>query len=260
MTHLQETERRLNVDTTPYVHADDQSPCGHPALCGREHVRAAPRPRDHAGMPNGWREAPMPPGVAALPRTRSGIPITYTVAWSSERETIVRADDDLLRVYGKRTLAIFSGGAQGEGTPKLDVVSTHRARRATLRGLCQICGRHLPGRPSPPWTTEPRWCGWFTKGQTIQTAGGLAPLIIDGWTCKPCLIYSLRVCPALVARRGAGSLRLLCVRVAELVATLERPESMPPGQFAETGFPVGMVKIAPTAYGVLTPEEVLAGG
>lgn len=248
----------MSVDTTAYVHADDQSPCAEPATCARAHVRATPRPRAHAGMPDGWRDVPMPPGVAALPRTRSGIPITYTVAWSSEHETIVRRDPDLERCFGKKWDGVFSGGALGEGTPKLDVVNTARARRAALRGLCQICGRHLPGRPSAPWSTEQRWCGWFTKGQSIETAAGVVPLIIDGWTCKPCLDYSLQVCPALVARRAAGDLQLLRVRFAELVATFERPESIPPERFESTGLPVGMIKIAPVDFDVLTPEEVLA--
>jgi hypothetical protein len=167
------------VDPTAYVHADDGSACAEPALCARSHVRAEARPRANAGMPEGWRDVPMPAGVAALPRTRSGIPITYTVAWSSERETVIRRDRDLERHFGKPMLAIFAGGAQGDGTPKLDIVNTRRARRATVRGLCQICARHLPGRPSPPWSTEPRWCGWFTKGQTIKTAGRVVPLIIE---------------------------------------------------------------------------------
>lgn len=246
----------MTVDTTSYVHADDQSPCSEPAFCKRAHVRAEPRRRDHAGMPDGWRDVPMPDRVAALPRTRSGIPITYTVAWSSERDTVLRDDPDLRSIYGRPTLAIFAGGAQGEGTPKLDVVSTARARRAALKGLCQICARHLPGRPSPPWSTEPRWCGWFTKGQTITIAGRQVPLIVDGWTCKPCLEYALRVCPALVARRAAGTLALLRIRRAELVATLERPESIPPDELDE--LPVGMVKIAPLDFDALTPDEVLA--
>lgn len=242
-----------------YVHADDQSPCDLPATCPRPHERAEARPRAHAGMPDGWRDVLMPPGVAELPTTRSGIPITYTVAWSSEREAIVRYDDDLQRVYGKRTLGVFASGAQGEGTPKLDVVSTDRARCATLRGLCQVCGRHLPGRPSPPWSTEPRWCGWFTLGQTIRMGLRDVPLVIDGWTCKPCLDYSLIVCPALVAKRAKGELQLLRIRYAERVATFERPESIPPEQFETSGFPVGMIKIAPLDFDVLTPEEVLAG-
>lgn len=255
-----------SVDTTAYVHADDRSACPAPAFCGRAHVRATPRARPDTGMPDGWRDITMPLGVAALPRTRSGIPITYTVAWSSEHETVLRPDRDLEPLFGRRPLAIFSGGARGEGTPKLDIVSTARARRATVKGLCQICARPLPGRPSPPWATEPRWCGWFTKGQTIAINGRQVPLIIDGWTCAACLRYSLQVCPALVARRGRGTLVLLRVRVAQLVATYERPESLPAEDFHAPGkpargrreIPVGMVKIAPLDFDAVTPEEVLS--
>lgn len=246
----------MNVDTVAYIHADDGSLCAAPALCSRSHVRAEPRRREHVGMPDGWRDIPMPAQVAALPRTRSGIPITYTVAWSSERTAVLRDDPDLAGMCGRPTLAIFASGAQGEGEPKLGIVDTARARRATVKGLCQVCGGHLPGRPSPPWRTEPRWCGWFTKGQTITVGVRRLPLIIDGWTCKPCLDYSLRVCPALVARRDAGTLVLLRIRRAELVATLERPESVPTGIPSRSS--TGMVKIAPLDFDVLTPEEALA--
>lgn len=247
----------MNVDTVAYVHADDQSDCATPALCSRPHVRAEPRRREHAGMPDGWRDVPMPPGVAALPTTAAGIPITYTVAWTSEQTVELHQDADLAPLLGYAPIAVFSSGRPGDGTPKLAIVDTARARRATVRGWCQICARPLPGRPSPPWNTEPRWCGWFTKGQTIRHAGRELPLIIDGWTCKPCLTYSLLVCPALVAKRDAGLLRLLRVRRAELVATRERPESVPPSGLEE--IPVGMVKIAPWDFDLLTPEEVLAG-
>lgn len=207
----------------------------------------------------------MPGRISVLPRTRSGIPITYTVAWSSEHRTVLRNDPDLQVLLGKPTLAIFSSGRPGDGTPKLDVVETSRARHAALRGLCQVCGLHLPGRPSP-WLTEPRWCGWFTLGQTVRVGGRRVPLVIDGWTCKTCLNYSLQVCPALVAKRAKGDLQMLRVRRAEMVATLERPESMaaegfvvPGGETAgKKSLPVGMVKIAPLDFDVLTPDEVLS--
>jgi hypothetical protein len=88
----------VSVDTTAYVHADDGSACAEPAFCSRPHERAEQRRREHAGMPQGWRDVPMPERVADLPRTTSGIPITYTVAWTSEREVILRNDPDLERL------------------------------------------------------------------------------------------------------------------------------------------------------------------
>lgn len=207
-------------------------------------------------MPDGWRDVEMPPRIAELPRTAAGVPITYTVAWSSERDTVLERDGDLAVLLGYAPLAICSSGRPGDGTPKLALVDTARARRATVRGWCQICGKPLPGRQMQPWDTEPRWCGWFTKGQTIRYAGRLLPLVIDGWTCVPCLSYSLQVCPALVARRAAGNLQLLRVRRAELIATRERPDSIPASALDE--MPIGMVKIAPVDFDVLTAEEVVA--
>jgi len=36
-------------------------------------------------MPRGWRDVPMPSGIARLPRTTSGIPVGYAVSWSTEK-------------------------------------------------------------------------------------------------------------------------------------------------------------------------------
>lgn len=210
--------------------------------------------RAHAGMPDGWRDVPMPPGVAALPRTNGGIPITYTVAWSSEQGSVVRRDP----VVGRD--AIFAAeGRQGEGTPKLAIVDTARQRRATVLGLCQVCGRKVPGRQRPPWRQHPRWLADLHKGQGWRIGFRTVPLIIDGWTCEPCLTYALRVCPALVRKDwtpGADSaLRLLRVYDAEIVATMERPDSTPEHELPDGA--VGLMKIAPVVFEVVPPDAFL---
>jgi hypothetical protein len=59
-----------------------------------------------------------------------------------------------------------------------------------------------------------------------------------------------------VARGDAGTLALMRIRRAELIATRERPESIAPSRLPE--IPVGMIKIAPLDFDLLTPAEVLA--
>lgn len=208
-------------------------------------------------MRDDWRDVPMPPGVAALPRTPGGIPITYTVAWTSERDVRLAPEP----LIDGSPLAVFSDGRQCEGRPKLAIVDTARQRRVALKGLCQVCARKLPGRRLPPWRQHPRWLADLRKdGQTIQHGLRELPLVIDSWTCEPCLTYALQVCPGLLRRDwrpGAdGALSLLRVRAAELVLTMERPDSIPAEELPSGA--VGLVKVMPTAFDVVAPDEFLA--
>ncbi len=210
--------------------------------------------RAKAGMPDGWRDVPMPRQIAALPRTKGGIPITYTVAWSSETVPEARPDPLLAGIAPEGIRALFHCGSQGEGSPKLAVSDVARTRRVVIAGLCQACGRKLPGRTKPPWRQHPRWlCDLRNSGQEIRIGYRTLPLIVDGWTCESCLAYALRVCPGLVTKAAAGGddrLRLLRVRDAEFVATIEQVEGLADPV-------VGWVKLAPTAFDVVTPDEFL---
>jgi hypothetical protein len=200
---------------------------------------------------SGWRDdVAMPARVAALPRTPGGIPITYTVAWTSERDVQLRPDPLLTRLgYGEH-LAIFAGGAPGDGAPKLAVTETSRQRRAALLGLCQVCGHPIP----EPSKRRPRWLADLRKnGQTIRLDGRMLPLIIDTWTCAPCMAYALQVCPGLIRHRAEAPLHLLAVRAYRLVATLERPDSIPASELP--GGAIGLVKIAPTDFDVLAADD-----
>ncbi len=211
--------------------------------------------RAKAGMPPDWRSVPMPRGVARLPRTNGGIPITYTVAWSSETVPQARPDPLLSGISPHGIQALFHSGSQGEGSPKLAVSDVARTRRVVIAGLCQACGLRLPGRSKSPWRQHPRWlCDLRNSGQEIRVGFRTLPLIVDGWTCEPCLAYALRVCPGLVAKAAADGddrLRLLRVRAAEFVATIEQVECL-------AAPVVGWVKIAATSFDVVTPDEFLA--
>lgn len=176
---------------------------------------------DLAATVGRWTDVEMPPGVAALPRNARGVPVSWTVAWSSEMKPRVDCDPCLEPLGYGAAPALFHGGRQGDGEPILTHSDVARARRVAVTGHCQVCGEQLPGPTTPPWRDPPRWLVDLRNfGQSVTIGGTERPLIVDGWTCEPCLRYSMQVCPGLAARaaghRGDG-LRILRVRSAVLL-------------------------------------------
>lgn len=189
---------------------------------------------------DGWQHVEQPPGVRRLPTTARGVPISYTVMWSSETEPQARIDPLLTRI-GCDTPALCHGGRQGDGVPRLGISNVTRQRRVAILGLCQVCGHELP-------TRRPRWLADLRNGgQEIKIGLRRFPLIVDGWTCEPCLRYSLQICPGLAARAP----RLLRVRDYELVATLVHVDALPAEPL------VDWVKIAPTAFDWVDRDDFL---
>lgn len=193
------------------------------------------------GLVDGWQDIQQPAGVRQLPKTAEGVPISYTVMWSSETEPIARVDP-LLTLIGCDTPALCHSGHRGVGEPNLAVSNVTRQRRVAILGLCQVCGQELPRR-RPRWLADLR-----NRGQEIKIGLRRVPLIVDGWTCEPCLRYSLQICPGLAKRRP----QLLRVRDFELVATLVHVDALPEQPL------IDWVKIAPTAFDWVTRDELLA--
>lgn len=190
-----------------------------------------------------WRGAdiPVPEQLSGLPRTAEGIPVTYTVAWSSESRLFV-APEPLLG----GTPALFHRGSQGKGMPLVGFGSVVRIREATLKGLCQVCACKLP-----PLRKKSRWVCDLRGGASTLRLDQEVPLLIDSWTCDDCIGYALRACPALTRKR---SLKVFAVKEAVLVPTPERPKHLkgPPAYG-----PVGLVKIAAADYDEVTARELL---
>jgi hypothetical protein len=188
----------------------------------------------------------MPPAVATLPQTPTGIPITYTVAWTSEHETVLRPDP-ILRALGipPDFPAIFSSGRPGLGEPRLTVSDTARQRACNVQGRCQVCGRRLSD--GPRWIADLR-----NRGQTIEYGGHMHPLLVDAWTHRDCLHYALQVCP------GLGRLRPAIFRVRDwrLVATFERPDHIPHEQLPDGA--VGWIKVVPLDYDTFDLDDALS--
>lgn len=184
-----------------------------------------------------WRpDVEMPPHVAVLPRTAAGVPISFTVAYSSEKNFVLRPDPLLVPLgIPVTTPAIFSGGRRGLGEPIINVSDVSRQRACNVQGRCQVCGRRVPA--GARYIADLR-----NRGQTIRLSGVERPLLVDSWTCLSCLRYSLRVCPGL-AKRQPDIFR--CTKW-ELVATFERPDSVPEHELPRGA--VGWVKVAPIVY------------
>jgi hypothetical protein len=193
-----------------------------------------------------YRPGPaMPPQVEALPRTQAGIPITFTVAWTSERETVLRPDPILVPLgIPQGTPAIFSSGRRGDGQPMLRVSETSRQRACNVQGRCQVCGRRLPD--GPRWIADLR-----NRGQEIEIGGARYPLIVDAWTHRDCLHYALQVCPGLDRKMP----RIFHVGEWRLIATMERPDSIPHELLPKGA--VGWVKVAPLDFDIYDFDEAL---
>jgi hypothetical protein len=209
----------------------------HVPLVGRSGIQPEGRVVTIPVMPQGWRDVPQPPSVRRLPKTTSGIPVSYTVMWSSETTPVKRVDP-LLTAIGCALPALFHSGRQGEGEPVLSLSSVERQRRVAILGLCQVCGQKLTGRQR--WLADLR-----NHDQEMKIGFRRVPLIVDGWTCDPCLRYSFQICPGLAERRP----RLLRVRDFELIATVSLVEALPDEPLVE------WVKIAPTAFDWVSRED-----
>jgi len=223
-----------------------------------------------------WRGVPMPPSVAALPRTARGIPISYTVCWSSEvGKPRVKPDPLLAALCGHPREAIFWPGRRGYGQPLLRTGHEARQREGVIGGLCQVCAGKLPGadlrlwrpqpRPAdPPWRfPSPRWIADLRNARgleaQVEADGPWLPVLTDGWTCEQCLGYSLLTCPALLGETGRAEtgeeLRLFRVRSAKLVPIVGRPAELTEEELPNGA--VGLVEVVPTDYDVVTPLEFL---
>lgn len=177
----------------------------------------------------------MPPQIAALPRDRNGIPVTWAAAWSGELSVVVRRDPLLASIMGDPAWAYFSSGPEHSGEPRIALPHPERVRRCVLEGLCQVCGEKVDDGP--------RLVCDIRLGQEQFRAGKrLVPLLIDAWTCRGCIDFSLAECPNLTRRSYVD---VLTVAEWLLVPSMERPKWIPD----EVPYgPVGFVKIAALDY------------
>lgn len=189
--------------------------------------------------------AELPPRIAALPRTDTGIPVTWASAWGSELDVVVRPDPMLETIFGVEVPAYFTNGSVGEGEPHINHPHPARVRESAINGWCQVCGYDL--EPGARWI-----CGIFLGQEEFRAGKRMVPLLIDSWTCNECIGFSLRFCPNLKRR---PQLKVYRVHQWLLVPTLERPKWIPD----EVPYgSIGFVKIAALSYQEYTKKQCLA--
>lgn len=119
-----------------------------------------------------WKDVPMPPAVAALPKDKRG----YPIPWISEWE---RPDDSVGVVFDHEGYAVVGCGCEiGLGEPNLGKLCPRRQRRAMRHKLCDVCG----SRVDAPFIFMGR------RGNLCYSESALH---------TECAIYSVQVCVAI---------------------------------------------------------------
>jgi len=130
-----------------------------------------------------WRDVPMPPRIARLPRDKRGFPCPFVSEWDSG---IV--DDDGHRwkatvspVFGRYLSSCVD--TIGVGTPKLGNLCAPTAIRCVDRRICATCGTRVNGKIA------------FLGGQRLHEEGYSEPGVH-----LQCALYAGQVCPGLVTK------------------------------------------------------------
>lgn len=187
---------------------------------------------------------PLPPRIAALPRTKSGLPVPYVAQWEGEERLRVAFDPHV------RAEALFSSPRRDGGDATLGLMEVSRQREVVSRGLCQVCRARLDPRDR------------FVAG-LFEPTRDRGQLIREPWCCTACLAFALRVCPGLLrARRDAN---LTVIRMSKWVTVLAETdvaglvgEGSLDADATERPLVYGYAKIKPAASShVLTVEQFL---
>lgn len=139
-------------------------------------------PTRRAGRP--WREVPMPPAVAALPRTPSGMPVPYITQYHAKD---VESNTGTLRVT--EALGMMDCRCTfGEGVPRIGKQCPRRQRKAMAERRCNVCGHHMKNAAL-------NLIGVYR--QHIPVLGSEVYASVEASTHADCVTYSALTCPRL---------------------------------------------------------------
>jgi hypothetical protein len=132
------------------------------------------------------------PWLKHLRTDRRGLPVPYVNAWGThdletEARRLAVRRDPWLGVDG-----VFLDDAD-QDVPDFTRQNMGRQREVMLRGLCQVCGRHVP------WSR--RWL--VVAGMSVEVIdyeGRQVPVVFEPWLDRRCLDLALKYCPALIRR------------------------------------------------------------
>lgn len=150
-----------------------------------------------------WWDVPMPPAVAKLPRTPSGMPVVYVTEYDDG------GDHD---VYTGVTHAVRFQDCTctfGKGRPMIGKLCARRGAQAMMHSRCGVCGIKI--RPG----SEVHYVGMVS--QNFPEHGGELFYSREPGVHADCATYSLLACPALAR---SDSARIVSTRRAQLFASL----------------------------------------
>lgn len=139
----------------------------------------------------GWRDVPMPPSVAALPRSAGGLPVPYVASWEGEEEMRI---EECPFVHNQRAVVPVHRRV-GETRPVFGIMEPQRQREVTALYRCQVCRKQLP----PIGETPRRTFLWLPAMLREPDTYRGHRVCLEPWVCDDCLVYALRVCPGMVA-------------------------------------------------------------
>lgn len=133
----------------------------------------------------GWKDVPMPPRIAALPRDRRGFPVPWISDWEDDAVDHGKAWSltEGHPVYGTYTSACIH--VDGVGEPNLGALCAPRQIQGMVDRLCDVCGVKV-GKTA-----------FFMGGEACKDTGFFElPLHLE------CALYAGQVCPGLVTKAG----------------------------------------------------------
>lgn len=137
--------------------------------------------------------------------TDRGHPVPYVADWSGESREYAMFD----ATFGR--FAVFTAGRRGDGVPVLGKMNPARQRDCMANYRCQVCYCPL----AAPYTAAV----WPGQVAVDPSTGLPCPLLLEPWTCAPCMAIAMRACPGLARHRA----KVVTVHRHTLVMTLCKP-------------------------------------
>lgn len=135
----------------------------------------------------------MPARIAALPKSKGGLPVPYVASWEGEEEMMIRADPLL---FGQRAVFPKHGSKVGKTRPVFGIMEPSRQRECLMLFRCQVCHAKLaPIEDLVYPESEPLWLIDMLHEPDTMKGHNLA---LEPWVCDECLVYALQVCPGMV--------------------------------------------------------------
>lgn len=135
-----------------------------------------------------WQQVPMPPNVAKLPRTPSGMPVVFITEYETHGVEDHTRFVDLLPGKGK----LDCDCEFGQGRARIGRQCPSRQADAVLNRKCAVCGVHIrPGKEMVFVGVAPSITSKSSENVYVTVEAGVH---------HDCATYSLLTCPAMHQR------------------------------------------------------------